>query len=232
MAWFAAEGSGGHQGRSSLQPFGRHSATVVKSYSIVWRRLDTPSHDACLVNRRKTGWEIEGTAVFPHEGATTQLRYRLFCDPEWHTRQGSVSGFMGDRMLVVAIERNAIGEWRVNRQLAPNLESCKYLDFSFTPATNFPQIRGLALRKKQTAHLGVAWLDIPLRTLQGLEQRYQRRSELISWYEAPSVGYSGLLKITPEGFIRRYPGLWELDTCELVGKEKKDQRVFGSGSDA
>jgi hypothetical protein len=29
------------------------------------------------------------------------------------------------------------------------------------------------------------------------------------WYEAPTVGYRGLLELDATGFIRRYPGLWE-----------------------
>ncbi|MDQ6869318.1 MAG: hypothetical protein M3178_13370 [Pseudomonadota bacterium] len=31
------------------------------------------------------------------------------------------------------------------------------------------------------------------------------------WYEAPSVGYEGLLELAPDGFIRRYPNLWEAE---------------------
>jgi uncharacterized protein len=44
-----------------------------------------------------------------------------------------------------------------------------------------------------------------------LPQRYERRTSSTHWYEAPTVGYEALLELTPAGFIRRYPGLWELE---------------------
>ena len=30
-------------------------------------------------------------------------------------------------------------------------------------------------------------------------------------YEAPRANYHAVLETTPEGFVRRYPGLWELE---------------------
>ena len=180
-----------------------------------------PGLDTCLFCRRDTGWEINGIAKFRHEGVDTQLRYRLACDPEWRTRSGSVSGYTGTRELNTSIERRTNAFWAVGSQEISSLEGCAHLDFGFTPATNFPQIRVLALKTDQSAHLRVAWLDMPLTRLQILEQLYERRTALTYWYEAPSVGYSGLLEITREGFIRRYPGLWELDKCERVRRNQQ-----------
>lgn len=44
-----------------------------------------------------------------------------------------------------------------------------------------------------------------------LHQRYERRTETECWYEAPRFGYVALFEVTPIGFVRRYPGLWELE---------------------
>jgi len=57
----------------------------------------------------------------------------------------------------------------------------------------------------------VAWLDVPAEKLERLPQRYERRSEHGYWHAAPTVGYAGLLEMTDVGFVRRYPGLWELE---------------------
>lgn len=86
-----------------------------------------------------------------------------------------------------------------------------HLDLSFTPATNFQQLRQLALADGGVSDLPVVWLDVPLSVLRVLPQRYERRGDLTYWYEAPTVGYAALLEITSAGFIRRYPGLWELE---------------------
>jgi len=64
----------------------------------------------------------------------------------------------------------------------------------------------------ETVELPVAWLDIETGRLTELPQIYERRSETTFWYQAPSVEYRGLLELAPNGFIRRYPGLWEAET--------------------
>jgi hypothetical protein len=69
----------------------------------------------------------------------------------------------------------------------------------------------LALAEGQAAEAPAAWLDVSAGTLQVLPQRYERRTAATYWYEAPTVGYAGMLEVTPIGFTRRYPGLWEME---------------------
>lgn len=183
----------------------------MNASSLLWRRLDTPGHDACRFERLESGWQLDGTAVFRHNGAPAQLSYRVGGDAAWRTRLGLVRGFVGTDVVDVTIKRTADGTWAVNDQIAPGLESLVHLDFGFTPATNFPQVRGLSQAAGHAVDLPVAWLDVPFSGLQVLPQRYERRSDTAVWYEAPSVGYAALLELTPEGFVRRYPGLWELE---------------------
>ena len=60
----------------------------------------------------------------------------------------------------------------------------------------------------------VAWLDVTSGQLEVLRQRYERRSQWTYWYEAPRFGYAALLEVTPAGFVRRYPGLWEAEPTQ------------------
>lgn len=178
---------------------------------MLWRRLDTAGHDACRLVRHRSGCEITGTAVFLHNGAPAQLAYWLICDEAWSTRQGGVKGFIGTRDVDIVVER-ANGAWTMNGAGAPGLEECVHLDFAFTPATNVPHLQQLALAVGQSADLPVAWLQVPPSPLVILPQRYERRGEYAYWYDAPTVGYAGLLEVTSEGFIRRYPALWEAES--------------------
>jgi hypothetical protein len=85
------------------------------------------------------------------------------------------------------------------------------VDLGFTPATNLIPIRRLALLVGEAADAPAAWLDIANGALGLLAQRYERRSETAYWYEAPAFGYSAELDVGPDGFVRRYPGLWEAE---------------------
>jgi hypothetical protein len=183
----------------------------MDTHSMLWVRLDTPGHDACRVLEQASGCEIQGTAVFRHNGVPAQLAYQVVYDAEWRARFGVVRGFVGAELVNVRIERAAGGAWTLNGETVAGLEDCVHLDFGFTPATNFPQLRQLQLAVGQAADLPAAWLDVFPSRLERLPQRYERRSETEYWYEAPGAGYSALLEVTPAGFVRRYPGLWEVE---------------------
>lgn len=183
----------------------------MTAISVLWRRLDTPGHDACRLLGTDNAWELDGTAVFRHSGAPAQLRYFVACDLKWFTQRGHVRGWLGVQPVDFAIARTTEGVWTLNGKVVPGLESYVDLDLSFTPATNLPQLRRVALAEGQSSDLPVAWLDVAVGALGGLPQRYERRAETTYWYEAPTVGYTGLLEVAPTGLIRHYPGLWEAE---------------------
>jgi hypothetical protein len=178
---------------------------------MLWRRLDTPGHDACCLERGDAGWQIEGTAVFRHEQVPACLTYRVACDLAWGAQQGQVHGFIGGQRVELTIARTGGGAWMSNGAVVHGLESCIDLDLGFTPATNLLPLRRLNLAEGRGADAPAAWLDVSAGTLAILPQRYERRSAATYWYESPSANYAALLEVTPAGFVRRYPGLWETE---------------------
>jgi hypothetical protein len=179
--------------------------------SILWRRLDSPGHDACRLEQHGSGWRVDGTAVFRSGGRPARLTYVATCDASWRARSGQVRGWIGDRAVELSIERIARAAWTLNGEDMPRLQDCVDLDFGFTPATNLLQLRRLALGYGQASESPAAWLDVSTGTVDVLVQRYERRSETAYWYEAPRFDYAELLEVDPIGFIRKYPGLWEAE---------------------
>jgi uncharacterized protein len=180
--------------------------------SILWRRLDTPGHDACRLEQVDDGWQLEGTAVFRQDGAPARLTYHLACDLAWCTREGRVSGWLDLQPVDLRIARTAGGAWTLDGVVVTGLESCVDLDLGFTPATNLLPLRRLALATGQAADAPAAWLDVSAGALSVLPQRYERRDEATYWYESPSAGYAALLEVIPIGFVREYPGLWQAES--------------------
>jgi len=177
---------------------------------VLWRRLDTPGHDACRLDGRDGRFAIEGTALFLHDARPARLDYQVSSDRGWRTQRGRVSGWLHFQRIDFDVIRTAEGVWTLNGREVGGLESCLDLDLAFTPATNLLQLRRLSLAPGEAADAPVAWLDVA-GTLSLLPQRYERHDEATYWYEAPTVGYAGLLEVLPTGFIRRYPGLWEME---------------------
>ncbi|HEX3695697.1 MAG TPA: putative glycolipid-binding domain-containing protein [Polyangia bacterium] len=179
--------------------------------SILWRRLDSPGHDACRIEQHGSGWQIDGAAVFGLGGRPARLTYAATCDVSWRAQSGHVRGWIGERSVAFSIERTAAGGWTLNDEDVPGVRDCMDLDFGFTPSTNLLQLRRLALDCGQAADAPAAWLDVSTGTLDILVQRYERRSETTYWYQAPRFTYAALLEVDQSGFVRRYPGLWEVD---------------------
>jgi hypothetical protein len=153
--------------------------------------------------------------VFLHEAtrSPSRLDYALELAPDWSTIRGSVVGFIGDRVVDQRIVHDASG-WRLNGELArdPGLRKVTDLDFGFTPATNFAQVQRIQLRVGRAADFSVAWLDAGESTLVVLPQHYERRSEARYWYVSPQSNYETELELATSGFVRRYPGLWVLES--------------------
>jgi hypothetical protein len=179
--------------------------------SALWRRLDTPGHDACRLVRQADGWRLEGTAVFRQDARPARLDYRIACDRSWRTVRGEVHGWLAGDSVRHEVERSGDGIWTLDGRAQAGLERCVDLDLGFTPATNLLQLRRIALAAGEGADVPVAWLDVEQNALAALPQRYERRSETTYWYESSSAGYRGLLEVDAAGFVRRYPGLWEAD---------------------
>jgi hypothetical protein len=185
---------------------------VTAALSALWRRLDTPGHDAARVSAVSDGWRLEGAAVFAHHLGPAILQYRVDCGPDWRTRRGGVSGWVGGRRCHVDVTRSEAGQWFLGDERVDGLASCLDLDFGFTPATNFLQLRRCALDVGQAAEFAVAWLDVPDASLTLLPQRYEKRDAGSYWYESPQGGYAAVLELAESGFVRTYPQLWTMET--------------------
>jgi len=177
--------------------------------SVLWRRVDTPGHDACHLERSDVGWILDGTTVFRHDGVPARLNYHVASDLEWRTQSGHVHGWLGMRFVEFRLARSTEGVWTLNAATVLSAGGCVDLDLGFTPATNLLPLRRLALAEGQAADAPAAWFNLSTGTLEILPQRYERRAETTFWYEAPGLDYAALLEVTPVGFICRYPGLWE-----------------------
>jgi uncharacterized protein len=176
--------------------------------SAIWRRLDTPGHDACWLLRNERGWMLDGAAIFKHAAGAARLAYRIQCDTDWRTLSGMVLGYIGNHLVSFNIARQA-SDWTLNGTVVPGLEQLDDLDLSFTPATNLLQLRRQDVPFGKSVSIPVAWLDIDTGALTSLPQFYERCGTSTFWYRAPTAGYEGMLELTPDGFIQNYPELWK-----------------------
>ncbi|RYD49622.1 MAG: hypothetical protein EOP60_13465 [Sphingomonadales bacterium] len=172
-----------------------------------WKAIYTRGHDAALLAAAGDGWRLSGTAVFLHEGRPASLGYSLDLNPDWSTRAGRIYGFVGGNTVERRIER--VGpDWTLDGVPQPGVRGCVDLDFGFTPATNCPQLKRMALEVGQSAEINVAWLDVESTALAALPQIYRREGLDAYDYNSPQGPYHATLRIAESGFVRDYPDLW------------------------
>jgi len=122
-----------------------------------------------------------------------------------------VAGWWGDRAIGVEVRCDAERRWWLNDVACPAVTGCLDLDLAFTPATNLLPIRRLGLVSGESAAVRAAWLSLPGLSLELLEQVYRRTGEAIYAYESDGGRFTAELSVSGDGFVTRYPGLWEAE---------------------
>jgi hypothetical protein len=178
--------------------------------TLLWRRLDQPGHEAARLVFHEPFWQLSGTAVFAHGDEACRLEYAVVCDASWQTRHAWVAGWVGLRHVRVDLLVTADRRWHRDGRAQPELGGCVDVDLSFSPSTNMLPIRRLGLQQGQAAAARAAWLAFPAFLLEPLDQTYRRTGETTYRYEANGSLRTDL-DVDPDGFVRRYPGRWELE---------------------
>ncbi len=173
---------------------------------MLWRRLDRPGHEVARVSLRDSGWRLDGTAVFLHEGQPCRLDYEVVCDSAWHTVSGRVAGWVGDRTVAVEIAVEGEGRWLLNGREVSAVEGCTDLDLNFSPSTNLLPIRRLRLTVGEAAEVRAAWLRFPSFALEPLAQLYRRSGATSYRYESAGGSFVAGLEVNEAGFVTLYPG--------------------------
>ncbi|CAN5442845.1 putative glycolipid-binding domain-containing protein [soil metagenome] len=174
----------------------------------LWRRLDGPGHASATIVPNGDGLRLMGNAAFDQDGEAAGLAYVVEMAADGVALSGRVRGFVGAAIIDQTIQR-LDGDWWLNGR-PQGLKGVVDLDFGFTPATNWQQVKRMRLAVGERAQVDVAWWDVGEVRLIALPQIYERTGDLTYAYAAPTFGYAAILTMAPSGFVAEYPGLWTL----------------------
>jgi hypothetical protein len=178
----------------------------------LWRRLDQPGHEAARIVFHNPLWQLNGNAVFAHEGRPCGLEYLIVCDSNWTTLRARVAGWVGDRRINYQIWADSERRWTVNGSARPEVSGCIDLDLAFSPSTNLIPIHRLRLGLGEEAEVCAAWLGFPDFILEPLVQVYRRSGNTTYRYESSGGSFATDLEVNDAGLIVRYPGRWEMES--------------------
>ena len=178
--------------------------------SVHWRRLDLPGRDqAELTTTAQGAHHLAGAAHFRDADELVAITYVVTLTADWKTQAAALRIMTRNGRRRVRITSDASSEWAVQGQAMPAVSGALDLDLAFTPATNLISIRRLALTIGSRAEVTAAWLDFRADRLTPLRQIYHRVSREEYAYSCPDLGFNATLRVDENGFVRRYPPLWD-----------------------
>ena len=179
--------------------------------TILWRRLDWAGHEFACLHASSSNWTLAGAAVFVHDGQPCGLDYKIVCDSAWKTVSSRVTGWLGDKVIVIDISVDESERWLLNGAECKAAAGCIDIDLNFSASTNLLPIRRLDLAIGQDAEVRAAWLRFPSFTLERLNQRYRRLGEATYRYESAGGSFVTELKVNSAGFVTHYPNFCEAE---------------------
>jgi hypothetical protein len=149
--------------------------------------------------------------VFSQNQVPCRLDYHITCDSHWHTRSAEVDGWVGNNLVEIKLAVSPDQRWLLNEKDSPEVAGCIDLDLNFSPSTNLLPIRRLALAVGQEMELRAAWLRFPSFGLEPLVQLYRRIDETSYLYKSAEGSFVTELCVNAEGFVTKYPKIWETE---------------------
>jgi hypothetical protein len=204
----------------------------VLKRSLLWRRLDTTGIEHVLLNERN-GLHARGTIVAADPIAYT-CGYELLVDDHWSTARLTVTAEGAGWLRSLKLER-ALGRWHASageqgdldaalvaarhpRAGLPGIEDAQRLleardaDLSYSALTNTLPLRRMWLLREKPGvarSVTVAWVLMPSLEVIPAKHTYTSLGEGLIRYQSGT--FAADLAVDGDGYVRRYPGLAELD---------------------
>jgi hypothetical protein len=176
-------------------------------WSMIWRRMDTPGHEAVRIYEGEEGWYVDGAAIFLFEKKPCRLEYLIECDHEWRTSFVTVDGFVGDDVVAIEIEVDEGNVWYMNGEEIGAVAGCVDIDLNFSPVTNLLPLKRLAMNLDEAQEVRAAWLRFPSFALEPLQQTYRKVSESVYNYRS-DTGFETDITVDSNGLPVEYPDFW------------------------
>jgi GNAT superfamily N-acetyltransferase len=135
-------------------------------------------------------------------GDVGDTRYEVEVDADWRTRRAELTTADSRRRLT----SDGVGRWWHDGAEAERLAGCLDVDLEVTPATNLLPIRRLGLPIGGVAEPTAAWVRADARSIEPLEQCYERSGPSTWQYRAGTL--EATIEVDDEGLPVTYITSW------------------------
>lgn len=176
-----------------------------------WKGLDDPTFEHCTVIRSLGNILVRSKIEGPVNNVHTVVEYELQLTTSWIVYSVEVNINSNDIQQSVKLMHNKAGEWTdASLRVVHELDSCIDIDISLTPFTNTLPVKRLCFKTGESREIKVLYIDLHSFEVRAAPQRYTYQGNNHFIFESLDTGYKNEITFTPDGFVRNYPGLFEL----------------------
>jgi len=149
----------------------------------------------------------QGVAIGGGEGEPFGASYTIECDAAWQVRHAVVDVTGGAHLELFS---DGAGHWHDGAGIALDaLAGCVDVDLTASCFTNTLPLRRLAAALDRRQAIDVAWIAVPGLSVVRAAQAYTRLDSGLVLFEGIDINFRAELTVDSEGFILRYPGLFQ-----------------------
>jgi uncharacterized protein len=156
------------------------------------------------------GWHITGCTTACDGDLPRFITYEICLDAEWATRSARVTAVLAAGPSTTILEADGRGVWRVDGEMADDLDGCLDVDLEASAMTNAFPVHRLALSAGSAAAAPAAYIRSGL-SVERLEQHYVRAGGegpgQRYHYASPRFGFESVLVVDESGLVLDYPGI-------------------------
>jgi uncharacterized protein len=177
-----------------------------------WQHCDARTgFEVVYFEPRGHGYQIEGCTTAIEDGQPWMVSYAIEVDANWATQHARIMGqsAAGTRHTVLEAARD--GRWRVDGNVAPDLDGCLDVDLESSAMTNALPVHRMGLQLGVKASAPAAYVRAVGLGVERLEQEYLRIADENSHqryaYSASAFQFTARLVYDASGLVLEYPGI-------------------------
>jgi uncharacterized protein len=178
-------------------------------WPILWHSEKLNSTEFFRLKDAGDGYWLSGTVIARLEGKPAKIEYLIKCDAAWRTREAAIVQDWDGEARSLSLTVNDAGRWTSRIGEYPDLTGITDIDLSITPSTNLLPLKRHYMNDGDSLETTAAWVHFPSLQLAVLPQKYTRLSMTEYAYEAPTLGYSGVVTFDADGICVTYGELWK-----------------------
>ncbi|REC72029.1 hypothetical protein DRF60_20405 [Chryseobacterium elymi] len=175
---------------------------------ILWKGLANQSLEYFKIEKKDGSLTVNSKIIGIQEDIVFAVTYHLLINDSWFINEFTIITEINSTITsYTGKKRN--NTWEINNMLEPEFTNVNYIDISLSPFTNSLPINNLMFKEHRPRNIDVIYIDILRGHIKRVKQRYTKLDTFSFSYENIDSDFKAILTVDNNGFVEKYPGLFE-----------------------